>query len=599
MDTSAIASAQLRGVTSTLDDVIALDATQKSQNSKIPFKLNTVQMMDCIEGMKQLPNHSVDIAIADPPYNASKGGEWKWNNSVKLAGFGGDWSKVMQDWDSMSLVDYLNFTAAWLTELKRVVKPTGSIWIHGTYHNIGIINFLLQQLEVEIINEVIWFKRNSFPNLAGRRLTASHESIIWAHTGKKRKYLFNYDVSKNMLCPEDSIKAPDKQMRTVWDIPNNKKHEELKHGKHPTQKPVRLLRRMLKLSAKPGWVCLVPFAGAGSECVAATQEGLNYLAFEIDRKYVEICRKRLREDGVSGEPSLSLLFSPNGTPATIRQRPWGILSRKREDVVIPSLIKWTGSKRSQAQAIKNLMPPHKRYLEPFLGGGAMLYLSAQPGSIAGDIYKPLVELWKLVQGTPEQVAEDYELQWSRLQNDLPGHFYKVRDKFNTTKDPLDLSFLMRTCVNGIVRFNDRGEFNNSFHLSRKGMDPARFRRVIFAWSRRLQGVQLVCQDYEDTLAETQEGDFVYLDPPYAGNKQRYVADLDIQRFYQVLERLNQRGVKWAWSFDGQRGELDLTHPVPSHLYKRRLLLPSGNSAVGKVLNGPVEHVQESLYLNYE
>ena len=225
------------------------------------FEMNRIHSADCIEAMSRLPDESVDIAIADPPYNASKGNNWSWNNSVALPGFGGNWSKVMADWDDMPLGDYFTFCLSWLAQLKRVVRPTGSIWIHGTYHNIGIINFALQMLKIEMINEVCWYKRNSFPNLSGRRLTASHETILWAHTGgeKKRKYYFAYEESKKMGGPEDLLKEIGKQMRTVWDIPNNKKREELAFGKHPTQKPVRLIRRMLELSAKPGDTLLVPF----------------------------------------------------------------------------------------------------------------------------------------------------------------------------------------------------------------------------------------------------------------------------------------------------------------------------------------------------
>lgn len=260
-----------------------------------PFQLNTIHHSDCIEAMRRLPPASVDIAIADPPYNASKGGKWKWDNSVNLPGFGGNWSKVMADWDNMPLSDYFAFTLAWISELKRVVRPTGSLWIHGTYHNIGIINFALQILSVEIINEVVWYKRNSFPNLSGRRLTASHETILWAHTGgeKKRRYFFAYNVSKAMGSPEDFLKEPGKQMRTVWDIPNNKKREELAFGKHPTQKPVRLLKRMLELSARPGDLLLVPFAGSGSDCRAARELGVNFLGFETDGEFVRMCNQRV------------------------------------------------------------------------------------------------------------------------------------------------------------------------------------------------------------------------------------------------------------------------------------------------------------------
>jgi len=261
-----------------------------------PFELNSVHQVDCVEAMRRLPSASVDIAIADPPYNASKGNNWRWDNSVSLPGFGGNWSKVMADWDDMPLADYFAFTLAWLSELKRVVRPTGSLWIHGTYHNIGIINFALQILSVEIINEVVWYKRNSFPNLSGRRLTASHETILWAHTGgeKKRRYYFNYEAAKAMGSPEDLLKEAGKQMRTVWDVPNNKKREELAHGKHPTQKPVRLLRRMLEISARPGDLLLVPFAGAGSDCVAARECGVNFVGFEMDSEFVRISNERIR-----------------------------------------------------------------------------------------------------------------------------------------------------------------------------------------------------------------------------------------------------------------------------------------------------------------
>lgn len=279
---------------------------------------------------------------------------------------------------------------------------------------------------------------------------------------------------------------------------------------------------------------------------------------------------------------------------------------------VPSLIKWTGSKRSQVVAISRLVPPHTRYIEPFLGGGALLYAAAVPGSIGSDIYAPLVELWQLLQSSPALVIEDYARQWQAANDELdsldlrhlppdthlPRYFYEVRDRFNRTPNPLDLNFIMRTCVNGIVRFNGRGEFNNSFHLSRRGMEPARFEKVVRAWEPALKGVNFLCQDYEVSLDCARAGDFVYLDPPYAGNKQRYAADLDLARLFKNLEQLNRKGVKWALSFDGHRGEQNLVHDLPKDLYQRHTLLASGLSAVNKVLNGPIEAVKESLYLNF-
>lgn len=267
--------------------------------------LNIVINQDCIEGMKTLEDNTVDLIIADPPYNLSKGGEWKWDNSVKLAGMGGNWNKVMESWDNMSLSEYFAFTITWLTEAQRILKPTGSMWIFGTYHNIGIINVVCQLLNIEIINEVIWYKRNAFPNLSGRRLTASHETILWCNKGgKKREYYFDYDYSKNGNFDYDSLKQPGKQMRTVWDISNNKEKRELEYGKHPTQKPLRILKRMIQLSSREGDIMLTPFSGAGSECVAAKELGRNYLGYEIDPQYVDITHKRLENAILNNQMSI-------------------------------------------------------------------------------------------------------------------------------------------------------------------------------------------------------------------------------------------------------------------------------------------------------
>jgi DNA adenine methylase len=265
---------------------------------------------------------------------------------------------------------------------------------------------------------------------------------------------------------------------------------------------------------------------------------------------------------------------------------------------VPSLLKWTGSKRSQAVRIAALAPTHDRYYEPFLGGGALLYMLGRTGAVGGDIYAPLIAFWTMVRDDHESLIDDYTRQWTALQDDLPGYFYIVRERFNEQQRPEDLNFLMRTCVNGIVRFSKKGEFNNSFHLSRKGMLPPRFAKIVRDWSGHIQGMEFRQGDFEQTTADAKAGDFLYLDPPYAGNKQRYIGDLDVERFYSVLEDLNRRSVKWALSFDGNRGETKYDYNLPKELYKRMEMLNSGYSAVAKVLNGPVEMVTESLYLNY-
>ncbi|MDD2708848.1 MAG: DNA adenine methylase [Verrucomicrobiae bacterium] len=265
---------------------------------------------------------------------------------------------------------------------------------------------------------------------------------------------------------------------------------------------------------------------------------------------------------------------------------------------IPSLIKWTGSKRAQALRIVDLFPSFDRYFEPFLGGGALLYFAGPHASFAGDIYKPLVDFWKQVQTAPGQIIHSYEREWRKLQAGPPGHFYKVRERFNRAPNPFDLCFLTRTCVNGIIRFNDKGHFNNSFHLSRRGMSPDRFAAAVKDWGEKLRHVTFHCGDYEETLSGIRKNDFAYLDPPYAGSRNRYVKNLDQNRLFKVLDRLSTRGTKWALSFDGTRDRVDLRTELPPSLYKRHFLLSSGHSLVKKVLSGNVQEVRESLYLNY-
>jgi site-specific DNA-methyltransferase (adenine-specific) len=257
----------------------------------------TVTLGDCVYGMRTLPDACFDLAIADPPYGASTSAQWKLDQRHGLPGMGGQWKLADHTWDIFSGIEGFRNTIAWLSELKRLVKPTGSIWIHGTYHNIGFANVACQALGLEIINEVIWYKRNAFPNLAARRLTASHESLLWIHTGgTKRQYRFNYDEVKAANFAEDSMKAAGKQLRTVWDIPNNKAREELAYGTHPTQKPLRLLDRMLAISGLRDGSCLVPFMGSGSEMISALRYGMSPTGFEIDPQYFDLSCQRIHAE---------------------------------------------------------------------------------------------------------------------------------------------------------------------------------------------------------------------------------------------------------------------------------------------------------------
>lgn len=263
------------------------------------------------------------------------------------------------------------------------------------------------------------------------------------------------------------------------------------------------------------------------------------------------------------------------------------------------MIKWSGSKRSQSDKIKSFFPEaFGTYYEPFIGGGSILYALSPEKSICGDICKPLIDLWIEIRDNPVALAEEYRVRWTRLQEEGYTAYYAIRDEFNREKSPYDLMFLSRTCVNGLIRFNDKGEFNNSLHYSRKGINPDTLERIILDWSQHIQNTVFMAEDYAVTTSTAKAGDIVYLDPPYFNTKGMYFGTIDFDRFLEYLKDLNSRGIKYMLSFDGKRGEEDYTVALPKDLYKRHEFLPSGNSTFKKVMDKETEKVFESLYLNF-
>jgi site-specific DNA-methyltransferase (adenine-specific) len=251
-------------------------------------------LQDALLGMAGMPDKSFDLAICDPPYGAATSASWNYDSSKKTKGFGGNWKLNNEEWDLLTGNEIFKSSYLWLSEMKRLVRPTGSIWIHATYHNSGFVNVACQLLGLEIINEVTWYKRNAFPNLSARRLTASHETILWVHTGgDKRKYNFNYDEVKKAKFEGDNMKEADKQLRTVWDIPNNKAKDELRFGNHPTQKPLRVAERLMMISGIKDGKLLVPFAGSGTEMIAGIKYGMHAVGFEMSDEYFELAKKRI------------------------------------------------------------------------------------------------------------------------------------------------------------------------------------------------------------------------------------------------------------------------------------------------------------------
>ena len=266
---------------------------------------------------------------------------------------------------------------------------------------------------------------------------------------------------------------------------------------------------------------------------------------------------------------------------------------------IKPFIKWSGSKRSQAEKIVSYFPKNiNTYYEPFLGSGAILGYLKPERAVGSDINKPLVLLWRELQNNPQKIADDYKKKWDKLQKDGHIYFYKIRDKFNREQSPLDFLFLTRTCANGLIRYNKNGKFNNSLHHNRKGIRPDQFKKIISEWSSVVKNYKFLNVGYTEATRSTKRNDFIYLDPPYFNTGTRYFGTIDYENFLKYLANLNDRGLKFALSYDGKRGNQSYIVNIPKNLYKRHILIHSGNSTFNKIQNKKIETVYESLYLNY-
>lgn len=243
--------------------------------------------MDCIKLLNSLPEESIDMIFADPPYNLSNDG---------ITCHGGKMVSVNKgNWDkSEGIQNDFEFHLKWIEACKRVLKPNGTIWISGTYHSIYACGFALQLLDYHILNDVSWFKPNAAPNLSCRVFTASHENLIWARKSKKSKHIFNYKEMKfGNWHTTDFIKKEDKQMRSVWSITSPKPSEKT-FGKHPTQKPEALLERIIIASTNEGQTILDPFNGSGTTGIVAKKLKRKYIGIDKNYKYLRLTIKRYK-----------------------------------------------------------------------------------------------------------------------------------------------------------------------------------------------------------------------------------------------------------------------------------------------------------------
>jgi site-specific DNA-methyltransferase (adenine-specific) len=240
---------------------------------------------DSLVVLATIPDNSVDMIFADPPYMLSNDG-FTCQAGQMVSVNKGKWDK------SNGFENDLIFHEAWISECRRILKPGGTIWISGTYHSIYQCGFLLQKLNFHLLNDIAWFKPNASPNLSCRFFTASHETVLWARKDKKAKHTFNYEAMKNGKFPEDKMKKPEMQMRSVWSIPTPAGQEK-DQGKHPTQKPMALLKRIIAASTNDGDLIVDPFNGSGTTGIAATVVGnRKYIGIEINPDFVDLTIKR-------------------------------------------------------------------------------------------------------------------------------------------------------------------------------------------------------------------------------------------------------------------------------------------------------------------
>ena len=240
---------------------------------------------DCVEVLSSFPKETVDLVFADPPYNLSNDG-FTCHAGKAVSVNKGKWDK------SDGVREDFLFDRRWIRACKRVLKPNGTIWISGTYHSIYACGFALLLEGYHLLNEISWYKPNASPNLSCRYFTASHETLIWARKSKNAKHTFNYDEMRNGNFPKDIIKVSGKQMRSVWAICTPSKSEK-KYGKHPTQKPLELLERIVLASTNPKDIILDPFMGSGTTAVAAIKYNRRFVGIEKEKEYIELAAKRI------------------------------------------------------------------------------------------------------------------------------------------------------------------------------------------------------------------------------------------------------------------------------------------------------------------
>ena len=281
-------------------------SSKKSSAVIKPESIQTdiIHQGDCIEIMKRLPEGSVDLVFADPPYNLQLGGDLRRPDNSRVDGVDDEWDRFAD------FSTYDKFTREWLAAAQRAMKDTGSLWVIGSYHNIFRVGSILQDLGFWILNDVMWRKSNPMPTFRGTRFTNAHETMIWCAKNKDARYTFNYDAMKSL---NEGL-----QMRSDWTLPLCTGEERLKKGGgdklHPTQKPESLLYRVIMASSHPGDVVLDPFFGTGTTGAVAKTLGRKYIGIERDADYIAGAKRRLAKAKPVDDEKLLTTLSKRSEP---------------------------------------------------------------------------------------------------------------------------------------------------------------------------------------------------------------------------------------------------------------------------------------------
>jgi modification methylase len=272
--------------------------------AKRDFPLDQILVGDCIAEMARLPDKSVDMIFADPPYNLQLGGDL-------FRPEGGRVDAVDNEWDKFeSLTAYDNFTREWLEQARRILKDDGTIWVIGSYHNIYRVGSLLQDEGFWILNDIVWRKTNPMPNFRGTRFTNAHETLLWCAKDEKARYTFNYRAMKAL--------NDDLQMRSDWLLPICAGAERVKGADgakaHPTQKPEALLYRILLACTNPGDVVLDPFFGTGTTGAVARRLGRRWIGIEREAAYVKVARHRIDSTLPLDESAMTVMTESRSAP---------------------------------------------------------------------------------------------------------------------------------------------------------------------------------------------------------------------------------------------------------------------------------------------